>query len=113
MQDHTPPTGMDIMKMTRLEVAMASRIGAKGFSHVQMFQDAKQLDELIMRQFPDSSSKDRVRLASDLAQKLRDPRPWRLGAYMRLYHNSLKAKKDADDGDEAEPFRSPPRYRED
>ena len=112
-----PDKKMDLMKMTRLEVASASRFFAKAFPDREKLHQAKILDELIARQLPDSSHKERPTIANDLARQLGAPNPGAVAVRLMMYYRSMETKiasgaTDDDDGDGIELKRKHPKSRD-
>ena len=82
---------MDLLKMSRQEVAAIPLLGRPDLSEEKIYATAEIVDQAIQRQFPESKERERPPLATTLARELGNPNP-QLAAFrlLRLYEKRLQ-----------------------
>lgn len=77
---------MDLLKMTRLQVAAVLLVGNHHISKERLQAAARTLDEAIDSQFPASDTPERAALATHLARQLDHPNPGVVGGRMKAFY---------------------------
>lgn len=103
---------MDLLQMTRREVAAVPFLGRNDLPEKRLYEAAQMLDEAIHAQFPHSEEGDRLGIATGLARQLRDPHPSIVVSCLRRfyeYRRRMKASAGTDDGaaEESQATRKP------
>lgn len=95
---------MDLLKMSRQEVAAIPLLGRPDLPEARIYATAKIIDQAIQAQFPESKESARLPLATDLARQLDSPHPQIAASRLRLFYEQRRQGKTAgstdDDGAE-------------
>lgn len=91
---------IDILKMSRREVAAIAILGRSGLSKAEIFPIATIVDEAIRAQFPDETESHRPPMVTDLARRLGDPRPYIAASRLWLLYKTRRQEEAADSTDE-------------